>query len=303
MAQCNCKIKLNKPRPLAYFLPFHYHLIPGKIRAFFATNIIKPARIWTPKNLCVCQENLSQKNTWPNGHEVAFVLTYDIDTYSGLQKILELKKDPFFSKIKSTVNLVSHGYKFTEKELNALKSNGWEVAIHGDNHDTRLVFNDEVKINSRIERSKEKFKTMNCEVAGIRSPSLLYTEKYFKIIGRHFNYDSSVYFDDGPFSVFKIFPFKIENILEIPISMPMDVHLNFLKLSEEEKFSIWIERFKFVKKYRGMAVLVVHPDSHFFTKDNEGTLRKFLMEVQNHNPWQATCNEIYENFICELKQS
>lgn len=296
MSKCNCNLNLNKPRPLAYFLPFHYHVVPGIIRKFLASTIIRPNKISNPKDLCSCQIEISERNIWPKNHQIAFALTYDIDTRSGLDKILELKQDPFFSKIKSTVNLVTHSYYFTKEEIEVLKKDGWEIAVHGDNHDSKLVFEDEVKINTRIENSKFKIESVNSMISGIRSPSLLYTEEYFKVVEKHFSYDSSMYFDDGEFSIFKIFPFKIGSLLEIPITLPMDVHFIFLNLSEKEKFEIWIERLKFIRKYRGMAVLVIHPDDHFFTRKSEDTLKQFLNEVKNNDAWLTTCHEIYRHF-------
>ncbi len=302
MNPCKCKINFNKPRPITYWLPFHYHLVPGVVRAWIATNIFKMTKINNEDHLCQCQVDISKRIVWPELREMGFSLSYDVDSISGLRKLKQLKNDPFFGKIKSTVNIVSHHYKFTSQEIEELKSASWEIAVHGDNHDSKLAFVETEQIETRLLKSRLKFQNMGIDVRGFRSPSLFYTERFIRVLSQYFKYDSSMYFDDGEFGISKIFPFRLYNLLEIPITMTMDVHFRFLRISEEDKMEHWLKRFHFIKKHKGYALLVIHPDEHFFSIENEKTLRRFLCEVQSNNAWIATCGEVFDFFDKFLDQ-
>jgi hypothetical protein len=75
-------------------------------------------------------------------------------------------------------------------------------------------------------------------------------------------YDSS-FFDTDPFEpmpggAMSIWPFKIGRFLELPYTLSQDCTL-FNVLGKESN-AIWQEKLAFIKKYNGMALMLVHPD-------------------------------------------
>jgi hypothetical protein len=75
---------------------------------------------------------------WPEGARFAFVLTHDVETAVGLRnipKIAELEEELGF---RSSWNVVPHKYPVDRGLLTDLQNRGFEIGVHGYNHDGKL---------------------------------------------------------------------------------------------------------------------------------------------------------------------
>lgn len=296
METCPCNFRADKRRPLTYWLPFHYHRVPGRWRLWIRARLYPKFRLTVPTELCDCQRQAGESVHWPGDKRAAFTLSFDLDSATGLQRALALKADPLFRDRKVTVNMLTHGYSFTREDLRRLREGGWEIGLHGDNHDARLAFERPSRIASRLDRSVSSLSRHGVTPRGFRAPSLLYTQALFRALEGRVAYSSSTAFDDGPFSVRKIFPYRIGRLLELPITMPMDIELRSLGYSAEQIAACWWERYRYLLQHRGHALLVVHLDAHCFDGRIEAALRSFLARVDRAEVWEATCREVSDFF-------
>ena len=100
-----------------------------------------------------------KENLWPDGTSSAFVLTHDVESLSGVKmidKIVKLGKDLGF---RSSFNFVPERYPVPQGLIDDLKSEGFEVGVHGLKHDgllflSRIVFERRME---KIRKYKEKW--------------------------------------------------------------------------------------------------------------------------------------------------
>jgi peptidoglycan/xylan/chitin deacetylase (PgdA/CDA1 family) len=138
-----------------------------------------------------------------------------------------------------------------------LKRRGFEIGVHGLKHDSTLFDSREVfeRRAVAINRYMREF-----EAEGFRSPYTHRNPEWMQLLD--ITYDSS-FFDTDPFEpmpggVMTLWPFTIGRFLELPYTMPQDCTL-FNVLGEESN-AIWREKLAFIRKFNGMALMLVHPD-------------------------------------------
>jgi hypothetical protein len=76
--------------------------------------------------------------SWPYGKQFALILTHDVETAKGQKRcnrMMDLEKQMGF---RSSFNFVPERYDVSPKLRNILVNNGFEVGVHGLNHDGRL---------------------------------------------------------------------------------------------------------------------------------------------------------------------
>jgi len=78
---------------------------------------------------------------WPNGKQFAFVLTHDVEFAGGQEKCIELMRIEKSLGFKSSFNFVPERYQVDKSILKELVKNGFEVGVHGLNHDGKLFKN------------------------------------------------------------------------------------------------------------------------------------------------------------------
>lgn len=201
---------------------------------------------------------------WRKGYKMVSVITHDVETENGMKNVLKLAEIDGKYGIKSSFEFVPERYNVDYGVLDELKYRGFEVAIHGLNHEGKLfnserVFRDRI---SRIEKYAEEWK-----IEGFRSPSLLRNSLWMENF--IFNWDSS--FPDWdpygpqPGGCSTIFPFFIsDKTVELPVTMMQD-HTLF-EILGKKGIEIWREKFDYVESLNGLSNIIVHPDYIF--KDN-----------------------------------
>jgi hypothetical protein len=214
-----------------------------------------------------------------------------VDTAKGQDRcrnLIDLERELGFT---ASYNFVPERYKVSEALRNYLTENGFEVGVHGLNHDgkdynSRAIFHARaLKINHYIR---------DWGSVGFRSPSMLHNLAWLHELD--IQYDSSTFdtdpFEPQPDGVGTIYPFRVPSgngkneYMEIPYTLPQDFTLFILM--RQRNIDIWKRKLDWIASKGGMALMLVHPDYMNF---NEGRLAreeypaefygKFLRYVQN----------------------
>ena len=137
------------------------------------------------------------------------------------------------------------------------------------------------------------------------NPSLLRSGRLFGILPQFFDYDSSIpdteiYSPIGNHNgCCTVFPFFINNLLELPLTIPQDAVLLNLGFSPEKIFSVWINKLNWIKSIGALAVVNTHPDPHYSGNTKMSKLYEKFIEnvVKDPNAWIANPCEIAEYWI------
>jgi len=198
---------------------------------------------------------------WPNRMTMASLITHDVETTSGFRKVLQLADIDASYQVKSSFKFVPEGYRIDFGVINELKRRGFEIAIHGLNHDGQLFIS---KKSFRQKLNKIEEYAKQWQTQGFRSPSLLRNHKLMKNFT--FNWDSS--FPDWdpygpqPGGCRTVFPFFISNhTVELPVTIMQD-HTLFEILNKKD-IAIWKQKYNYIKSLSGLANIIIHPDYIF----------------------------------------
>lgn len=308
----------KRKRPLYSYLPFHYHKIKSRVflnriqtkikkrllkRRFPSWPIEPSVEVLRYLILNLAGKEIPGKNFWPNNKKYAIAFTHDVDTEEGFNNIPMLSKIEEDNNLTSSWNIVGHSYKLDLKYLDVLVEQGNEIVLHGFNHDNKLAYIKNEDIELRFQQCQELLQRYN--IKGFRSPSLLRSDRLFGILPKFFQYDSSIP-DTEIFSPIgnhngccTVFPFFINNLLELPLTIPQDAVLLNLGYSPEEIFSVWINKLNWIKSIGALAVINTHPDPHYSGNTKMSRLYGKFIEtiVRDSNAWIANPKEIAEFWI------
>ena len=213
---------------------------------------------------------------WANNKKFAVVLTHDVESQAGHDKcvnLMELEKKLGFC---SSFNFVPERYNVSESVRNELISNGFEVGVHGLNHDGKLFSNENV-FSERAIKINRYIKEWNS--VGFRAPAMHHNLKWIHQLD--IEYDLST-FDTDPFEpqsdgVGTIFPFitedekKQNSYVELPYTLVQDFTLFILM--QERDIKVWKNKIDWIAKKGGMVLVNVHPD--YINFNNENTAEEF----------------------------
>lgn len=194
---------------------------------------------------------------WPYRKRFAFVITHDIEAAAGqvfARRLAELDKKYGF---RSSFNFVPEKYKIDRQFMEELRLHGFEIGVHGLNHDGKLYSSKAVfekramKINKYIDE---------WGVAGFRSPLTHRNPEWMQSL--NIEYDLS-FFDTDSFEpisggTMSIWPFQMGQFVELPYTLTQD-HTLMVTLGETSP-RLWVEKIEFIQKHCGMALVNVHPD-------------------------------------------
>ena len=164
---------------------------------------------------------------------------------------------------RSAFNFVPEGeYRVSKATRDALERAGFEVGVHGLEHDGKL-YNSKVKFAAKAARINEYLRQW-C-VCGFRSP--LMQHKLGWLHQLDVEYDCSTFdtdpFEPEPDGVGTVFPFwvpgpKGSGYVELPYSLIQDFTL--FVLFREPNIDVWKKKLDWVVAHGGMALLTTHPD-------------------------------------------
>lgn len=202
---------------------------------------------------------------WPEQKKFALVLTHDVETSKGQDRCEQLMRIEERLDFRSAFFFVPERYLVSPDLRHYLISRGFEVGVHGLNHDGKLYRSREV-FQRRAIQIHRYLKEWNS--TGFRSPSMHHNLAWLGDLG--VEYDSST-FDTDPFEpqlegTGTIFPFWVpgdgeresKGYVELPYTIPQDSTLFILM--KEKRIRLWKKKLDWIAERGGMGLLISHPD-------------------------------------------
>jgi len=200
---------------------------------------------------------------WPENKKFALVLTHDVDTQKGHDNCHKLMKIEEELGFRSSFNFVPERYNVSESLRKELINKGFEVGVHGLNHDGKLYESKET-FNERAIKINKYLKSWGA--VGFRSPAMHHNLEWIHAL--NIEYDAST-FDTDPFEpqsdgVGTIFPFWAQGTsaqsgyVELPYTLPQDFTLFIIM--KEQNIQIWKNKLNWIAEKGGIVLVNVHPD-------------------------------------------
>jgi peptidoglycan/xylan/chitin deacetylase (PgdA/CDA1 family) len=186
------------------------------------------------------------------------VLTHDVEAQVGYEKLPELLQVEVEGGYRSSWNFVPQDrYVVADELVESLQEQGFEVGVHGFNHDGRDLAS-LATLKRRLPGIRDSAERWQAK--GFRSPGTLRSAELMPLLG--FDYDSS-YTDTAPFEpqaggCCTWLPYMIEDLVELPITLTQD-HTLFDLLGHRDE-SVWVEKARFLRQRGGMALVLTHSD-------------------------------------------
>jgi len=200
---------------------------------------------------------------WPEGKRFALILTHDVEGNKGLARVEQLMNLEVKYGFRSSFNFVPEWeYRLPETLRQTVERNGFEVGVHGLEHDGKL-YDSKVKFASKAARINKYVKSWNA--SGFRSPMMQHRLSWLHQLG--VKYDASTFdtdpFEPEPDGVGTIFPFWVpgpqdSGFVELPYTLPQDFTL--FSVLRERNINMWKQKLDWIAERGGMALLNTHPD-------------------------------------------
>jgi peptidoglycan/xylan/chitin deacetylase (PgdA/CDA1 family) len=194
---------------------------------------------------------------WPDGFRWAVVLTHDVERatgYGSLHHVADVERRLGFRS--AWFFVPERDYRVDDVVLGDLRADGFEIGLHGLRHDGRDL---EPKLFERRLDAMRRYAAA-WGASGFRAPA---THRSWGLMPRlGVDYDSSysdvARYEPQPGGSCSLWPFFIGDLVELPITVPMD-HTVFELLGEVDE-SLWIQKASWLRERGGMALLLTHPD-------------------------------------------
>jgi hypothetical protein len=242
--------------------PFIPRKLQIQLRRWAATYKRRLARGVWPIDPCAGEAPQGWRG-WPQNKKFALVLTHDVETKIGHEKVREVMALDKKMGFRSSFNFVAKRYEVSRELRDFLNENGFETAVHGLYHDGRL-FESKKTFKKRAVLINRYLKEWDS--VGFTSPSMHQNLDWIHDLS--IEYDQST-FDTDPFEPHPegqgtIFPFWVngrepgKGYVEQPYTLPQDFTL-FIIL-KESNIRIWKQKLDWIAEKGGMALLNTHPD-------------------------------------------
>ena len=252
---------------------------------------------------------------WPEDKKFAIVLTHDVELQRGHDRVIALMEVEEKLGFRSLFNFVPERYDVSSDLRKAIARRGFEVGVHGLNHDGQLFSARDI-FDQRAKKINHYIK--DWEAKGFRSPAMHKNLEWIHDLD--IQYDLST-FDVDPFEpdsegVNTIFPFWVTSkvnsgqlYLELPYTLAQDFTLYILM--GEKNSDIWRGKLDWIAKKGGMALVNVHPDyldfgdvghpEEFPIQIYEDFL-KYVKERYSGQYWQVLPGELTDYFKSDRNQ-
>jgi peptidoglycan/xylan/chitin deacetylase (PgdA/CDA1 family) len=221
---------------------------------------------------------------WPNGFKCCIVLTHDVESRAGLERIEAVADIEERHGFRSAWNLALAQYSIDWNFVVRMRARGFEFGAHGLSHDGRLF------------RSRKDFSSLAPTLEnlahyyglkGFRSPSTLRRAEW--IARMSFEFDSSFADTDPwepqPGGSCSLFPFHLGEVVELPYTLPQDHTL--IHLLYRDPLQLWTLKARWIASLGGMILTLTHPDymgSGRYLAEYEELLKRL---AQIENAWRA----------------
>jgi peptidoglycan/xylan/chitin deacetylase (PgdA/CDA1 family) len=194
---------------------------------------------------------------WPHGDKRCIVLTHDVDSRKGFDRMERMADLEQRYGFRSAWNLPLAQYPIDWPRVERLRERGFEFGAHGLSHDGRLF---------RSERDFAELAPRLAELArehglrGFRAPSTLRNARL--IATMDFDFDSSFAdtdpYEPQPGGSCSLFPFHLMRMIELPYTLPQDHTL--IHLLRRSPLPLWVMKANWIATLGGMILVLTHPD-------------------------------------------
>jgi peptidoglycan/xylan/chitin deacetylase (PgdA/CDA1 family) len=275
-------------RPLYTRLPFHYHAIPGFLRSVIFRFLYSKASVtsWPKRDfpgypieqgfelLRYVYAHAAGPDAVP-ARRAEIALTHDIDSPEGFAWVRPIATLEMQYGFRSLWNVVGRKYRIDYGVCDWLADNGFEIGLHGYNHDNKLVFVGEPRIRARLERCRPFMQRYR--VRSFRSPSWFRTRELYRVLKDYFQKDYSALDSDilcpgGHGGCLSTRPFTFEELTLVPCTVPFEAPLLF-GYRPEQVLDFWKEKLSWLQAGGGDIVVNTHPDPYY--GGNEAMLAQY----------------------------
>jgi len=210
---------------------------------------------------------------WPEGKKFALILTHDVDTARGHERCRQLMALEEKFGFRSAFNFVPERYPVSTELRENLTRHGFEVGVHGLNHDGKLFAARRI-FQARAAKINRYLRQW--DAVGFRSPAMHHNLDWIGDL--NIEYDSSTFdtdpFEPQPDGIGTIFPFRMDrnssrgSYVELPYTLAQDFTL--FVLMKEKTTDVWQKKMDWIAVKGGMALLNTHPDYMNFNGDKLG---------------------------------
>ena len=195
---------------------------------------------------------------WPDGYQACTFMTHDVETASGRDFVPRLMDIEESFGVRSSFQLVPEvRYEVSKAYRDSITARGFEVNIHGLNHDGHL-FDERGEFERRARRINEYAKEYGA--LGFRSPVLYRKIDWFSSL--KFSYDMSVpsvaHLDPQRGGCCTVTPYFIGDILELPLTTIQDYSL--FNIIGNFSIDLWKRQMDLILQKNGLATFLIHPD-------------------------------------------
>src|SRR5437762_8113237 len=195
---------------------------------------------------------------WPDGYQACTIMTHDVETAAGRDFVPRLMDIEESFGIRSSFQLVpEQRYEVPKAYREDISARGFEVNIHGLNHDGHL-FDERLEFERRARRINEYAREW--AVLGFRSPVLYRKQEWFSAL--EFSYDMSIpnvaHLDPQRGGCCTVLPYFIGDILELPLTTTQDYSL--FNIIGDFSIELWKRQMDLILQKSGLASFLIHPD-------------------------------------------
>ena len=234
---------------------------------------------------------------WPEGKKGCLLMTHDVEEEAGFHFCSEMMDmDSSFNFTSSFQVVPEKRYKVTACDVKIFFDRGFEVLLHGLNHDGRLFSTKDIFLEriEKIHRYAEQWGSK-----GFRSPVMYRNLNWYEYF--NFKYDMSVpnnaNIEPQKGGCCTVMPYKIAGLLEIPLTTIQDHPLYYYL--NDYTIKLWQLQAEIILKKYGLLSFSIHPDYTLNTKakENYKRLLAYLAELrESHNLWHSLPGAINDWF-------
>ena len=232
---------------------------------------------------------------WPDGYSGCCILTHDVETANGLRlspHVMDLVSN---LGMRSSFEVIpEERYEVPQELLAQMTDRGFELCIHGLNHDGYL-FSSEETFRKRAQKINEHAFQYNA--VGFRSPIMYRRQDWFDAL--KFSYDMSVpnvgHLDPQHGGCCTVMPYFIGKIVELPLTTIQDYSL--FHILKEYSTDLWKKQMDIIFSRNGLMSFIIHPD-YIQEKKAEETFKNLLdylaMYCDVNRIWHTLPKEVAE---------
>jgi peptidoglycan/xylan/chitin deacetylase (PgdA/CDA1 family) len=228
---------------------------------------------------------------WPDGASSACVLTHDVEGEAGVEnigRVLEVEQRHGFV---SSWNFVAEWYPIPDGLFDRLRASGCEIGLHGIKHDGRL-FESRSQFESNLPKIHRYMQ--DWDAVGFRSPATHRRSEWMPEL--NCLYDTSFPdtdpFEPQPGGCCSIFPFMVEDLVELPITLVQD-HTMW-EILRQSRIDMWVQKSLWIMRNHGLVNLITHPD-YLLQPERLAMYEEFLVFLKRQEGcWRALPREVAE---------